>query len=79
MSAFLWYHSSIERSPKRAVSLYAANRATKSKWGGDMAGVNWDSIKAEYLKGGATFRKLSETHNIPYVTIRGRAAKRGVW
>lgn len=42
-----------------------------------MAGVNWDSIKAEYLKGGASVRKLSETHNIPYGTIRGRAEKEG--
>ena len=43
-----------------------------------MQNVNWDAIKADYLKGGISIRKLSDKYNISYSTIR-RVSERESW
>ena len=37
--------------------------------------ANWDQIKAEYLAGGTTFRKLSEKHGVSFNVLSKRAKK----
>ena len=37
--------------------------------------VEWKKIKAEYLKGGTSYRKLAEKHGVPFGTLRKVAAK----
>ena len=37
--------------------------------------VDWKKIKAEYLKGGTSYRKLAEKYNVPFGTLRKVAAK----
>ena len=37
--------------------------------------VDWKKIKAEYLKGGTSYRKLAEKHGVPFGTLRKVAAK----
>ena len=39
----------------------------------EQAGVNWRKIKAEYIAGGISQRKLAEKHGIPVGTLRKRA------
>lgn len=43
-----------------------------------MAGPNWARIKAEYLKGGVTYRQLAEKYGVPNDTLEKRA-KRESW
>jgi transposase-like protein len=37
--------------------------------------ADWKKIKAEYLKGGTSYRKLAEKHGVPFGTVRKVAAK----
>lgn len=37
--------------------------------------ADWKKIKAEYLKGGTSYRKLAEKHGVPFGTLRKVAAK----
>lgn len=37
------------------------------------AGVNWRKVKAEYIAGGISQRKLAEKYDIPWGTMRTRA------
>lgn len=41
----------------------------------EQTGVNWRKIKAEYIAGGISQRKLAEKHGIPWGTLRVRANK----
>ena len=37
--------------------------------------MDWKKIKAEYIKGGTSYRKLAEKHNVAFGTLRNVAAK----
>jgi hypothetical protein len=37
--------------------------------------VDWNKIKAEYIAGGTSYRKLAEKHNVSFSTLRKVAAK----
>ena len=37
--------------------------------------VDWKKIKAEYIAGGISYRKLAEKHNISFSTLKGVALK----
>jgi transposase-like protein len=37
--------------------------------------VDWKKLKAEYIAGGTSYRKLAEKHNVPFHTLRKVAAK----
>lgn len=37
--------------------------------------MDWKKIKAEYIAGGISYRKLAEKHNVPFHTLRKVAAK----
>jgi hypothetical protein len=37
--------------------------------------VDWKKLKAEYIKGGISYRKLSEKYGVPFGTLRNVAAK----
>ena len=37
--------------------------------------VDWKKLKAEYIAGGISYRKLAEKHNVPFHTLRKQAAK----
>ena len=39
------------------------------------ASVDWKKIKAEYIAGGTSYRKLAEKHGVPFGTLRKVAAK----
>lgn len=39
---------------------------------------NWDRIKAEYLRGGTSYRQLADKHGVPLRTLAARA-KRDSW
>ena len=39
--------------------------------------VDWNVIRAEYLEGGISYRKLAEKYNIPFKTLEYRAKKEG--
>lgn len=40
--------------------------------------ADWDKIRAEYLKGGTSYRKLAAKHGVPFKTLSQRA-KREQW
>ena len=40
--------------------------------------VNWQKIKAEYIAGSISLRKLAQKYKIPFSTLQSRA-KRGKW
>lgn len=40
--------------------------------------MDWDKIKAEYISGGTSYRKLAEKYNVSFNTIQG-IAKREKW
>jgi len=40
--------------------------------------VDWKKIKAEYIAGGTSYRKLAEKYNVPFGTLR-RVAEREGW
>ena len=40
--------------------------------------MNWQKIKAEYIAGGTSYRKLAEKYNVPFGTLR-RVAEREGW
>lgn len=40
--------------------------------------MDWKRIKAEYIAGGTSYRKLAEKHNVPFGTLR-RVAEREGW
>lgn len=40
--------------------------------------MDWKRIKAEYIAGGTSYRKLAEKHNVPFGTLR-RVAKQEGW
>ena len=40
--------------------------------------VEWQKIKAEYLAGGTSYRKLAQKYNVPFGTLR-RVAEREGW
>lgn len=37
--------------------------------------MDWNRLKAEYIKGGISYRKLAEKHKVPFDTLRKQAAK----
>lgn len=37
--------------------------------------VDWNRLKAEYIKGGISYRKLADKHKVPFHTLRKQAAK----
>ena len=37
--------------------------------------MDWTKIKAEYIKGGTSYRKLADKHNVAFGTLRNVAAK----
>ena len=37
--------------------------------------MDWKKLKAEYIKGGTSYRKLAEKHNVSFHTLRKQAAK----
>lgn len=37
--------------------------------------MDWTKLKAEYIKGGTSYRKLAEKHNVAFGTLRNVAAK----
>jgi transposase-like protein len=37
--------------------------------------VDWKKLKAEYIAGGTSYRKLAEKHNVSFHTLRKQAAK----
>jgi predicted regulator of amino acid metabolism with ACT domain len=39
--------------------------------------VDWKRIKAEYIAGGTSYRKLAEKYNVPFGTLRKVAKKEG--
>lgn len=43
--------------------------------GGDVSHVDWENIKAEYLQGGISYRKLAEKHGISLGSLRYHAEK----
>lgn len=42
---------------------------------GGLSIANWKKIKAEYIKGGISYRKLAERHGVSFSTLRKVAAK----
>ena len=40
--------------------------------------MDWKQIKAEYIAGGTSYRKLAEKYNVPFGTLR-RVAEREKW
>lgn len=40
--------------------------------------MDWKKIKAEYIAGGTSYRKLAEKYNVPFGTLR-RVAEREKW
>lgn len=40
-----------------------------------MSHVDWEMIKAEYLQGGISYRKLADKHGVSFSTLRARAIK----
>jgi hypothetical protein len=40
--------------------------------------LDWKRIKAEYIAGGTSYRKLAEKHNVPFSTLK-RIAKQEEW
>ena len=40
--------------------------------------MDWKKIKAEYIAGGTSYRKLAEKYNVPFGTLR-RVAEREEW
>lgn len=40
--------------------------------------MDWKKIKAEYIAGGTSYRKLAEKYNVPFGTLR-RVAKKEGW
>ena len=40
-----------------------------------MSNVDWQKIKAEYLQGGTSYRKLAEKHGVSFSTLKQRAIK----
>lgn len=40
-----------------------------------MSHVDWEKIKAEYLQGGTSYRKLAEKHSVSRTTLEQRARK----
>lgn len=40
-----------------------------------MSHVDWEKIKAEYLQGGTSYRKLANKHSVSFSTLRARAIK----
>ncbi|MBQ9860961.1 MAG: hypothetical protein IJO75_01745 [Clostridia bacterium] len=39
--------------------------------------MDWKKLKAEYIAGGTSYRKLAEKHNVSFHTLRKVAAKEG--
>jgi hypothetical protein len=39
--------------------------------------VDWTKLKAEYIKGGTSYRKLADKYKVPFGTLRKVAAKEG--
>lgn len=37
--------------------------------------MDWKKLKAEYIAGGISYRKLAEKHKVPFHTLRKQAAK----
>lgn len=37
--------------------------------------MDWKKLRAEYIKGGTSYRKLAEKHNVSFHTLRKQAAK----
>ena len=37
--------------------------------------MDWKKLRAEYIKGGTSYRKLAEKHNVSFNTLRKQAAK----
>lgn len=37
--------------------------------------MDWKKLRAEYIKGGTSYRKLAEKHNVNFHTLRKQAAK----
>lgn len=37
--------------------------------------MDWKKLKAEYIAGGISYRKLAEKHDVPFHTLRKQAAK----
>lgn len=37
--------------------------------------MDWKKLKAEYIAGGISYRKLAEKHHVPFHTLRKQAAK----
>lgn len=37
--------------------------------------VDWNIIKAEYIAGGTSYRKLAEKHNVPFSTLKEHARR----
>ena len=37
--------------------------------------MDWKKLKAEYIAGGTSYRKLAEKHNVSFHTLRKQAAK----
>lgn len=37
--------------------------------------MDWTKLKAEYIKGGTSYRKLAEKYSVPFGTLRNVAAK----
>ncbi len=37
--------------------------------------MDWKKLKAEYIAGGTSYRKLAEKHKVPFHTLRKKAAK----
>lgn len=52
-----------------------ATRSIADQWGGDVSHVDWEKIKAEYLQGGTSYRKLADKHGVSFSTLRARAIK----
>ncbi|MEE1200127.1 MAG: helix-turn-helix domain-containing protein, partial [Christensenellales bacterium] len=38
-----------------------------------MSHVDWEKIKAEYLQGGTSYRKLADKHGVPFSTLEKKA------
>ena len=37
--------------------------------------MDWKKLRAEYIAGGTSYRKLAEKHNVSFHTLRKQAAK----
>lgn len=51
------------------------NPAKRNNRGGDVSHVDWEKIKAEYLQGGTSYRKLANKHDVSRTTLEQRARK----